>query len=53
MKGFIYSGHTSDEKVYLNFNVGQKRSGKYELVISAQDLNAKTKVTLKVGFKIK
>ena len=37
---FEYDGKKLDEQVYLNLNVGEKKSGEYELVFHVEDLHS-------------
>ena len=49
---YDYTGKERDEKIYLNFEIGDKKSGDYELVIEAQDLNSGASVNKKVRLTI-
>lgn len=49
---YDYSGKNKDEKIYLNFEIGDKQSGNYQLIIETEDLNSGTKVTKSVNLAI-
>ena len=50
---YVYNGHTRDEKIYLNFNVGDRGPGKYELVITARDLIADAETSGTIELRIR
>lgn len=49
---YDYSGKIRDEKIYLNFELNQSFSGRYELEVEVVDLNAQLRATKKVPITI-